>query len=110
MKKEISIKIIWAENIVKNNNATKEDLDDLKRWIVCFQHERLIHLIVTVFVGLCDMMSVIILLLVSNYAAFALTVLLSIFFILYILHYYALENGTQKLYLLFDEMKKNSTL
>jgi hypothetical protein len=104
MKKEILNKIHWVENLLKENGATKEDLDNLKRWISYFQHERLIHLIVTVFVGLLDMMSIIILLLISNYATFALTVLMSTLFIFYILHYYTLENGVQKLYKLADKI------
>jgi hypothetical protein len=106
MKKRIANKIAWAENLVEKGSAAKEDLDSLKYHIGCFQHERLIHLMVTIFVGLSDMISVIVLFLASNYASFALTTLLSILFIFYIIHYYVLENGTQKLYFLSDEMAK----
>ncbi|MDR0407963.1 MAG: hypothetical protein LBH45_03485 [Campylobacteraceae bacterium] len=106
MKKEITIKITWAEVLIKKGIVTKKDLDDLKRWISYFQHERLIHLIVTVFVGLLDMISFIMLFLASGYTVFVLNALLSILFIFYIMHYYALENGTQKLYRLLDEMIK----
>jgi hypothetical protein len=106
MKKRVANKIIWAEDLVKKGTVTKEDLDSLKCHLSCFQHERLIHLIVTVFVGLADMISVVVMFLTSNYAAFALMALLSILFIFYIVHYYALENGVQKLYFLLDKMMK----
>ncbi|MDR2791088.1 MAG: hypothetical protein LBB59_08980 [Campylobacteraceae bacterium] len=106
MKKILLRKISWAEERIRTKSADKDDSDDLKRWIEFFRHERLIHLIVTVFVGLCDMISIVIIVLGANYSSFILTALLTLLFILYILHYYALENGTQKLYLLFDEMSK----
>ncbi|MDR0762381.1 MAG: hypothetical protein LBF13_04975 [Campylobacteraceae bacterium] len=106
MKKTLSHKLLWVEELIKTKRATENDLSDLKGWIEFFRHERLIHLIVTVFVGLCDMISIIIIILSTNYSSFILSALLTILFIFYIFHYYALENGTQKLYLLLDEMTK----
>jgi hypothetical protein len=106
VKKTLSHKLLWVEELIKTKRATENDLSDLKGWIEFFRHERLIHLIVTVFVGLCDMISIIIIILSTNYSSFILSALLTILFIFYIFHYYALENGTQKLYLLLDEMTK----
>jgi hypothetical protein len=106
MKKTLARKISWADELIRTKSADKDDLDDLKGWIEFFRHERLIHLIVTVFVGLCDMISIVIIMLSASYSPFILSAALTLLFIFYIAHYYALENGTQKLYLLFDEMTK----
>ena len=35
---------------------SKEDLKDLLTWISFFQHERLVHLIVTFFTGICTIL------------------------------------------------------
>jgi hypothetical protein len=108
MKKKISNKIFEAENLLKNNNIKKDELKSLERWLGYFQHERLMHLIVTVFTGLCDMISIVVILLSSSYAAFVLSALLTILFIFYIIHYYALENGVQKLCVLVDALHKKA--
>ncbi|MDR3346176.1 MAG: hypothetical protein LBS73_03280, partial [Campylobacteraceae bacterium] len=97
-------KIIWAERLSSSKSVSKEDVADIQRWLGYFQHERLIHLLVTMFVALCDMISVVMLLLYSSYATIALSVLLSVLFVFYIIHYYTLENGVQKLYKLTDEL------
>ena len=83
--------------------VTKEDLEELKLKITYFQHERLIHLLVTIafaiftviFLCLC-MISYVFLI---PFASFI------IFLIFYILHYFFLENHVQYLYRLYDEMK-----
>ncbi|MDR1615151.1 MAG: hypothetical protein LBS26_06265 [Campylobacteraceae bacterium] len=106
MKKRLLNTIFKAEELIKTKTVKNADIRELKRNIGYFQHERFIHLIVTVFVGLCDMMSIIIILLAANYATFILSALLTALFIAYIAHYYTLENGTQKLYLLLEKMIK----
>lgn len=69
-----------------------------------FQHERLIHLIVTVTFALLEMiavsMSVISFTLGSGLLVLALLILL----IPYIRHYYILENEVQKMYGQYDKM------
>jgi hypothetical protein len=101
MKKEILSRVKWAGGLA---DPTQNDINDLERWIAYFQHERLIHLIVTVFVGLADMISILIIFSAAAYFAVALTVLLTILFVFYIAHYYVLENNTQKLYKLADAL------
>lgn len=83
--------------------VTKEDLEELKLKITYFQHERLIHLLVTIafaiftVIFLClGMISYVFLI---PFASFI------IFLIFYILHYFFLENHVQYLYRLYDEMK-----
>ena len=61
-----------------------------------YQHERLIHLIVTMSFAIFFLLSLI---LVSINAYFlALSVLLLVLLVPYIAHYYFLENSTQELY------------
>ena len=65
--------------------------DKLKEHLVqvgFFQHERLIHLIVTVTFALLEMLAILILL------------------IPYIRHYYILENEVQKMYGQYDRMRR----
>jgi hypothetical protein len=102
MKKEILGRVLWAAELAEAGTVNEADIKDLERWIAYFQHERLIHLIVTVFVGLADMLSILLLFSAPAYPAIALTVLLTVLFSFYIAHYYTLENNTQKLYKLLD--------
>ena len=70
-----------------------------------FQHERLIHLIVTVLFSILD-----IVMLVVSFFAFNISCVLMLFFftillIPYIFHYYFLENSVQKMYKQYDMLK-----
>lgn len=71
-----------------------------------FQHERLIHLIVTVLFALMTIL--VFLLAVTNFAPWTgvLLLLLLVLLIPYIRHYYLLENGTQKLYQYYDKLEE----
>jgi len=71
-----------------------------------FQHERLIHLIVTVLFALMTIL--VFLLTVTNFSLWAgvLLLLLLALLIPYIKHYWLLENGTQKLYQYYDKLEE----
>lgn len=71
-----------------------------------FQHERLIHLIVTVLFALMTIL--VFLLAVTNFAPWTGVLLLFLLVLLipYIKHYWLLENGTQKLYKYYDKMEE----
>ena len=71
-----------------------------------FQHERLIHLIVTVLFALMTIL--VFLLAVTNFAPWTgvLLLLLLLLLIPYIKHYWLLENGTQKLYQYYDKLEE----
>ena len=73
---------------------------------VFFQHERLIHLIVTLAFAVLTILSVYILILSMSILTVILTVLLAIMLVAYIKHYYVLENGVQRLYKIYDEFLK----
>ena len=80
-------------------------LSDLLIQIGFFQHERLIHLIVTLAFAVLTILSVGILILSISIPTVLLSLLLTIMLIAYIKHYYVLENGVQKLYNLYDEFQ-----
>ena len=69
-----------------------------------FQHERLVHLIVTVTFAILTMLSLVVALMICNPALYALTLLLLVLLIPYIMHYYTLENEVQKMYVQYDRI------
>ena len=72
--------------------------------IAFFQHERLVHLIVTVVFALLEMMSFLALQFAFSPELMALSLMILILLIPYIRHYYILENGVQKMYKQYDKM------
>ena len=88
------------------NNKNEIGLEDMLIKINFFQHERLIHLIITLFYVI---MFLIFLILVSiSYIFIIPAFILLIFVIFYIIHYFRLENGVQSLYFLYDEIKNKT--
>ena len=67
-----------------------------------FQHERLIHLIVTVLFALMEIMSVIATVATGYLWLLVLVAVLLILLVPYIRHYYILENEVQKMYAQYD--------
>lgn len=85
---------------VEEENVSKEEI--LIK-INFFQHERFIHLIITLFYAI---ISLIFLGLISiSYIFIIPTIPLFIFLICYIIHYFKLENRVQYLYRLYDLSK-----
>lgn len=81
-------------------------LDYLNRWLLYFQHERMIHLIVTVLFGLCAIIVFGLFVLIERWYILPLLLLITVLLVPYIFHYFYLENGVQHLYTLVDEMVK----
>lgn len=67
-----------------------------------FQHERLIHLIVTVTFAILEMIALAATLIVFTPMLAVLDILLLVLLIPYVRHYYILENETQKMYAQYD--------
>jgi hypothetical protein len=63
-----------------------------------FQHERFIHLIVTLTIGLSLLLTVYFMIAYNLFVLYPIAGLLFALFIPYIFHYFRLENGTQSLY------------
>lgn len=78
--------------------------DSLLIQIQFFQHERLVHLIVTVTFAILTMIAVLGCVLSPQIPMFVLVALLLILLGPYIRHYYILENGVQKLYICYDRL------
>lgn len=83
----------------------KQILEDLLIQIGFFQHERLVHLIVTVIFALLTMLTMLGVLLMPQIALFLLMALFLVLLIPYVRHYYILENGVQKLYRYYDKIR-----
>ena len=72
--------------------------------IAFFQHERLIHLIVTALVAVLMVMCIGIAMIAGEPLMFLLALPLFILLVPYISHYYLLENEVQKMYGHYDKM------
>ena len=79
-------------------------MDSLLIQIHFFQHERLVHLIVTVTFAILTIVSVLGCVLSPQLPLFALVALLLVLLVPYIRHYYILENGVQRLYTCYDRL------
>lgn len=100
MRKYLNDTIKYFENC--------DDLNLLMNRIKFFQHERLVHLLVTIFTGLVSIIFFISFIFFKNILIGILFIIMMILFIFYIFHYYFLENGVQKLYFIYDEIYKKA--
>jgi len=78
--------------------------EDLLIQIGFFQHERLVHLVVTITISILSVLSIFCSFFYQNIGLYLLILLLMILLIPYIRHYYILENGVQKLYGYYDRL------
>ncbi|GHW02550.1 hypothetical protein AGMMS50249_3360 [candidate division SR1 bacterium] len=103
MTTEIKFYLTYLQNL---KNPSKVDFEQILIRIQFYQHERLIHLIVTMSVA------VIMILLflafqrdnafwLANMALFVICLILTCF---YLAHYYFLENSVQKMYTLYYQL------
>ena len=94
-----------SQNTAEFSERLAKEKAELLVQIGFFQHERLIHLIVTVLFALMTIL--VFLVAVTNFALWTgvLLLLLLALLIPYIKHYWLLENGTQKLYQYYDELE-----
>ena len=74
-----------------------------------FQHERLVHLLVTLAFALMELGAAVATALAPQPLTAALALLLLVLLVPYIVHYYFLENETQKLYAQYDRILANRT-
>ncbi len=103
MKKYLKEYIKKLENKVNNNNKlTKEGLNNIKTKIEWFQHERLIHLLVTITYVIFTLIFMSLSLL--SYIFLIPFYIGIIFLLFYIPYYFFLENGIQYLYKLYDKL------
>ena len=104
MKKRLLGYIDYVERELAKEDLERESFrEQLLIQIQFFQHERLIHLIVTVTFALVLMMVFGLFLLTGIMSLLALGAMVLVLLIPYISHYYLLENGVQKLYKFYDK-------
>ena len=86
----------------------QQEKENLLVQIQFFQHERLIHLIVTALFALLTVITLLSNLFLMQPLLVVLEVFLLILLVPYIKHYYLLENGTQTLYRFYDRLDQLS--
>ncbi len=90
-------------------SAPPEQLLRLKAYhmtqIRFLQHERLMHLLVTLFFGMLLFASYVLTCFCPVPFLFALDVIVTVLELFYIVHYYRLENGVQRWYTIYNDMK-----
>lgn len=104
MKKYLYDYIKEIDDLINNNKINQDIIQNHLIKISFFQHERLIHLIVTIFYALLFL--IFMALCFIHYIFIILTIILLIFLICYIIHYFHLENGVQYLYKQYDIISK----
>ncbi len=102
MKKYLYDYIEQIDNLLKDNKANKDTIEKHLIKINFFQHERLIHLLVTLFYS--GIFLLFMTLSYIHYVFFIIALMLMPFVICYIVHYFRLENGVQYLYKQYDNM------
>ena len=100
----------WLEKTEQSAQVSQEILRDKMEehlnQIGFFQHERLIHLIVTVTFALLEMLAIFLNVISDSLFSLLLPVVILILLVPYIRHYYILENEVQKMYVQYDRMQR----
>lgn len=105
MEKRLKDYLKYMEEKTSGTVSNREEiLADLLTQIQFFQHERLIHLIVTVTFAILTLLTLFACLFAENVALYILLILFLVLLIPYVRHYYILENGVQKLYTYYDRL------
>ena len=98
----------WLEKTEQSAQVSQEILRDKMEehlnQIGFFQHERLIHLIVTVTFALLEMLAIFLNVISDRLFSLLLPVVILILLVPYIRHSYILENEVQKMYVQYDRM------
>ena len=104
MKNEVKEYISEVELRLKDKDSIDDSfISELLIRIGFYQHERLIHLIVTMTFAIMTVISFFILMTTQSMLALLLSCLFLVLVSPYIAHYYFLENSVQKLYRLYYE-------
>ena len=102
--------LAYYRELLKNSQideaTAKREMKRLATQIAFFQHERLVHLIVTVLFGLSTVITIPFNLMLMQPALMLLSGLLIVLLVPYIGHYFHLENGVQTLYKYYDFLER----
>jgi len=96
------------ELLAKNDEKTdwKKISDMHERKIQYFQHERLVHLLVMITTSLATLFSFFFTFALNIPAFPIITLVLLLLSLAYVVHYFKLENGVQRLYTLSDRIEE----
>ena len=107
MKRYMTIYLQWlTRKLAQPETLTKEELSALRKEILVqigfMQHERLVHFLVVILVGLAFFLTMGFYLYFKTAGLGLLCLMLLGLFAPYLWHYYFLENTTQKIYVLYN--------
>lgn len=106
MRKYFSAYIQYVLDMLEDESTDFKKLEqELLIKISFMQHERLIHLLVTILFAVLLFLSLIIFFISDIAAMLLVTLLMLVLLIPYIAHYFFLENGVQKLYCIYDTVR-----
>lgn len=109
MKKQVLLYQRYMEKLLEENASDTDWKEVLKTHmdkILFFQHERSIHLMVTLAFAVFEFLSIGFASVSDNIMMLVLCIAVLILLVPYIMHYYFLENEVQKMYLTYDEIQK----
>ena len=98
--------MIVEQRILAYHRYMEEQIEKHLTQIGFFQHERLIHLIVTVLFALLEALSVMIVLISGEVFSVLLPFAVLVLLLPYIRHYYILENEVQYMYRQYDRLNR----
>lgn len=105
MEKRLKNYLAYMAEFVEKDHSDEEyerGYRDLMIQIAFFQHERFIHLIVTVTFALLALIGITAALATPQIPLLILVMLFIVLLVPYVRHYYILENGVQELYRRYD--------
>lgn len=108
MREYMKEHIDYIDSIINSKNSNIEDI--INKHLIkikFFQHERFIHLCVTLFYAMITL--VFLALTIISWLFIPIAVIVLVFLVLYIYHYFYLENGVQYMYKQYDELLKKTT-
>ena len=107
MKKRILAYRNHIDHLLEQNTPATNWQNVLEEHLVqvgFFQHERLVHLMVTLAFAIFTLIGVFAVFLTGEPGAAILTLLFLVLLIPYVMHYYLLENEVQKMYAQYDKI------
>lgn len=99
---------LLADDAGKNEEDYEKIMEEHKLQLTFFMHERLVHLLVTLTFALLAFATFFALVFAFQSGLVVLFIALLVLLVPYIMHYYLLENGVQKMYRQYDEMYKRA--
>lgn len=104
MKKYLNEYINYMDKLIETKKVNKDTKHEHLIKIDFFKHERLIHLLVTLFYALYLFIALYFATIIPNFLIIFFLFLIILIF--YVVHYFRLENGVQYLYKQYDKINE----